>query len=60
MWYIGPVNYVYTMDNIGMKGDCNIRFFIPFSFALIVATFAAKRRDSLVAMLPQNDMYVRC
>ena len=60
MWYIGPMIYVYAMDNIGTKGHGNIKFFIPFSFALIVGTFAAKRRDPSVVMFPQNHRYVRC
>ena len=45
MWYIGPMNYVYTVDFIGTKGDGNIGFFIPFSFVLIAAAFIGRARQ---------------
>jgi hypothetical protein len=45
MWYIGPMNYVYAMDYIGTKGDGNIGFFIPFSFALIIVAFIGRARQ---------------
>ena len=45
MWYIGPMNYVYTVDFIGTKGDGNIGFFIPFSFVLIAAALIGRARQ---------------
>jgi ABC-type transport system involved in multi-copper enzyme maturation permease subunit len=45
MWYIGPMNYVYAVDFIGTKGDGNFGFFIPFSFALILAAFIGRARQ---------------
>jgi hypothetical protein len=45
LWYAGPMNYVYAVDYIGTKGDGNIGFFIPFSFALILAAFIGRTRQ---------------
>jgi ABC-type transport system involved in multi-copper enzyme maturation permease subunit len=45
MWYVGPMNNVYTIDYIGTKGDGNIGFFIPFSIVLIVLAFIGRARQ---------------
>jgi len=45
MWYAGPMNYIYAVDFIGTKGNGNVGFFIPFTFALIIAAFIGRARQ---------------
>jgi ABC-type transport system involved in multi-copper enzyme maturation permease subunit len=45
LWYIGPMNYVYAVDFIGTKSDGNIGFFIPISFALILAAIIGRAKQ---------------
>jgi len=45
MWYLGPLNKIYAVDYLGANSNGNIKFFIPFSIALIIVTFIGRARQ---------------
>jgi len=45
MWYLGPMNKVYTVDYLGANSNGNVGFFIPLSIVLFIAAFLGRTRQ---------------
>ena len=45
LWYLGPLNKIYSVDYLGANSSGNIGFFIPLSIALIAAAFIGRARQ---------------